>query len=176
MLVVVHAGEILMEQRPPEGIWGGLLSLPELNRLLSGDSDVDLHQQLALALSSFGDIDDIAVLNSFIHGFTHYRLSVTPVHVTLRERYLMASQSSSTSSLQGSTTFQFTGAAYFPNATFDGSGASGLGSSTNQCMYLLAGSLVLAGNSYFNSACWGVGTLSFTAVSPQTSYSAKLSK
>ena len=94
MLVVVHAGEILMEQRPPEGIWGGLLSLPELNRLLSGDSDVDLHQQLALALSSFGDIDDIAVLNSFIHGFTHYRLSVTPVHVTLRERYLMASQSS----------------------------------------------------------------------------------
>ena len=89
---------------------------------------------------------------------------------------VMASQSSSTSSLQGSTTFQFTGAAYFPNATFDGSGASGLGSSTNQCMYLLAGSLVLAGNSYFNSACWGVGTLSFTAVSPQTYYSAKLSK
>ncbi len=93
MLVVVHKGEILMEQRPPKGIWGGLLSLPELNRLSSGDPDVDLHEQLALALSSFGDIADMVVLNSFVHGFTHYRLSVMPVHVNLRERHWMAAQS-----------------------------------------------------------------------------------
>jgi A/G-specific adenine glycosylase len=93
MLVVVHKGEILMEQRPPEGIWGGLLSLPELNRLSSENSDVDLDEQLALALSSFGDIDEIMMLSSFVHGFTHYRLSVMPVHVTLRQRYVMAAQS-----------------------------------------------------------------------------------
>jgi A/G-specific adenine glycosylase len=93
MLVVVHKGEILMEQRPPEGIWGGLLSLPELNRLSSENSDVDLDEQLALALSSFGDIDEIIMLSSFVHGFTHYRLSVMPVHVTLRQRYVMAAQS-----------------------------------------------------------------------------------
>ena len=93
MLVVVHEGEILMEQRPPEGIWGGLLSLPELNRLSSGTSDVDLDEQLTLALSSFGDIDEIMMLSSFVHGFTHYRLSVMPVHVTLRQRHVMAAQS-----------------------------------------------------------------------------------
>ena len=93
MLVVVHEGEILMEQRPPEGIWGGLLSLPELNRLSSGISGVDLDEQLALALSSFGDIDDSVMLSSFVHGFTHYRLSVMPVHVTLRQRHVMAAQS-----------------------------------------------------------------------------------
>jgi A/G-specific adenine glycosylase len=95
MLVVLHEGEILMEQRPPEGIWGGLLSLPELNRLSSGTSDVDLDldEQLALALSSFGDIDDIAILCSFVHGFTHYRLSVMPVQITLRQRHVMAAQS-----------------------------------------------------------------------------------
>ena len=93
MLVVVHEGEILMEQRPPEGIWGGLLSLPELDRLSSKNSEVDLHEQLALALSSFGDIDDIAVLDGFVHGFTHYRLSVMPVHVRLRERHWLAAQS-----------------------------------------------------------------------------------
>ena len=93
MLVVVHEGEILMEQRPPEGIWGGLLSLPELNRLSSENSDVDLDEQLALALSSFGDIDEIMMLSSFVHGFTHYRLSVMPVSVTLRRRYVMAAQS-----------------------------------------------------------------------------------
>jgi A/G-specific adenine glycosylase len=93
MLVVVHKGEILMEQRPPEGIWGGLLSLPELDRLSSENSDVDLDEQLALALSSFGDIDEIIMLSSFVHGFTHYRLSVMPVHVTLRQRHMMAAQS-----------------------------------------------------------------------------------
>ena len=93
MLVVVHKGEILMEQRPPEGIWGGLLSLPELNRLSSENSDVDLDEQLALALSSFGDIDEIMMLSSFVHGFTHYRLSVMPVQVTLRQRHVMAAQS-----------------------------------------------------------------------------------
>jgi A/G-specific adenine glycosylase len=93
MLVVVHEGEILMEQRPPEGIWGGLLSLPELNRLSSENSDVDLDEQLTLALSSFGDIDEVMMLSSFVHGFTHYRLSVMPVHVTLRQRYVMAAQS-----------------------------------------------------------------------------------
>ena len=94
MLVVLHEGEILMEQRPPEGIWGGLLSLPELNRLSSGTSDVDLDldEQLALAISSFGDIDDIAMLSSFVHGFTHYRLSVMPVQITLRQRHVMAAQ------------------------------------------------------------------------------------
>ena len=93
MLVVVHEGEILMEQRPPEGIWGGLLSLPELNRLSSENSDVDLDEQLTLALSSFGDIDEVMMLSSFVHGFTHYRLSVMPVHVTLRQRHVMAAQS-----------------------------------------------------------------------------------
>ena len=92
MLVVVHQGEILMEQRPPKGIWGGLLSLPELNRLSPGDADVDLHEQLAFALSSFGDIDEIKTLSGFVHGFTHYRLSVMPVHITLRQRHLMAAQ------------------------------------------------------------------------------------
>jgi A/G-specific adenine glycosylase len=70
-----------------------LLSLPELNRLSLVDSDIELHEQLALALSSFGDIDDIAMLGSFVHSFTHYRLSVMPVRVRLRQRHVMVAQS-----------------------------------------------------------------------------------
>jgi len=93
MLVVIHDGDILMEQRPPRGIWGGLLSLPELNRLSAASPDDDLHEQLALALSSFGEIESVQPLAGFVHGFTHYRLSVAPVQVRLRERHLMASQS-----------------------------------------------------------------------------------
>ena len=93
MLVVVHDGDILMEQRPPRGIWGGLLSLPELARLSAAAVDDDLPAQLALALSSFGEIESVQPLAVFVHGFTHYRLSVAPVQVRLRERHLMAAQS-----------------------------------------------------------------------------------
>ena len=93
MLVVVHDGDILMEQRPPKGIWGGLLSLPELDRLSTAAVDDDLPAQLALALSSLGEIESVQPLAGFIHGFTHYRLSVAPVEIRLRERYRMAAQS-----------------------------------------------------------------------------------
>lgn len=93
MLIVVHDGDILMEQRPARGIWGGLLSLPELNRLATGEVDADLPAQLALALSSFGEIESVQPLAVFVHGFTHYRLSVAPVQVGLRERHRMAAQS-----------------------------------------------------------------------------------
>ena len=41
MLLVQHEGEILLEQRPPEGIWGGLLSLPELLRLQEETSSAE---------------------------------------------------------------------------------------------------------------------------------------
>jgi A/G-specific adenine glycosylase len=93
MLVVIHDGDILMEQRPPKGIWGGLLSLPELDRLSTAKVGDDFSAQLALALSSFGEIESVQTLAGFIHGFTHYRLSVAPVQVRLQERHLMAAQS-----------------------------------------------------------------------------------
>jgi A/G-specific adenine glycosylase len=93
MLIVVHDGDILMEQRPPRGIWGGMLSLPELDRLSQAPVEDDLPAQLAQALSSFGEIESVQALVGFMHGFTHYRLSVTPVQIRLRERHLMAAQS-----------------------------------------------------------------------------------
>jgi A/G-specific adenine glycosylase len=33
------------------------------------------------------------MLGSFVHGFTHYRLSVMPVQVRLRQRHVMVAQS-----------------------------------------------------------------------------------
>lgn len=93
MLVVIHDGDILMEQRPPQGIWGGLMSLPELDRLSSASVENDLPRQIAQALSPFGEIESVQALASFVHGFTHYRLSVAPMEIRLRERHFMAAQS-----------------------------------------------------------------------------------
>lgn len=91
MLVVLHKGEVLLEQRPPQGIWGGLLSLPELSRLGEPSLAPELGE-VALVLADFGDVQAIEPLPAFMHAFTHYRLQVLPLKVTLGRRNTPAAQ------------------------------------------------------------------------------------
>ncbi len=91
MLVVLHKGEVLLEQRPPQGIWGGLQSLPELLRLGEESLTPEIGE-VALALASFGDVHAVEPLPAFTHAFTHYRLHVLPLKVTLGKRQPGAAQ------------------------------------------------------------------------------------
>lgn len=91
MLVVLHKGDVLLEQRPPQGIWGGLLSLPELSRLGEESLAPDIGE-IALALSDFGEVQAAEPLPAFTHAFTHYRLQVQPLKVTLARRASGAAQ------------------------------------------------------------------------------------
>ncbi len=91
MLVVLHKGDVLLEQRPPHGIWGGLLSLPELSRLGEESLAPDIGE-IALALSDFGEVQAAEPLPAFTHAFTHYRLQVQPLKVTLARRASGAAQ------------------------------------------------------------------------------------
>ena len=70
MLVVVSQGEVLLEKRPPSGIWGGLWSLPEVEA--GADPARTLERDWGLAASS------AAALPAFEHAFTHFTLEVTP--------------------------------------------------------------------------------------------------
>jgi A/G-specific adenine glycosylase len=92
MLVVLHEGEVLMERRPGHGIWGGLLSLPELSRMQSADTEHVSQDKLEVALAEFGEIAGFDVLPHFSHGFTHYKLQVAPVRVQLLRRFALAGQ------------------------------------------------------------------------------------
>ena len=75
MLIVRDAdGRVLLEQRPPVGIWAALWSLPETNDVASA-SDVLRDRYGVRAESSFA-------LAGFVHGFSHYHLRVTPLVVT----------------------------------------------------------------------------------------------
>lgn len=94
MLVVEHRGAILLEQRPPSGIWGGLLSLPELDRLLTTVPAKIGSKTLASALAAFGEVGSFEPLPSFVHAFTHYKLTVHPMRVSLSRRCKQAAQSS----------------------------------------------------------------------------------
>ena len=73
VLVLERDGMVLLEQRSPLGIWGGLWSLPEMP--VAGD--VSAH-----VASRFGAITGaVQVLPPIAHGFTHFALTMHPLRL-----------------------------------------------------------------------------------------------
>ena len=71
LMVVNQFGEVLLEKRPPTGIWGGLWGFPEIQ--IDDDLSVISQKQTGLELNDFEHWD------SFRHTFSHYHLDITPV-------------------------------------------------------------------------------------------------
>jgi len=69
LLWIRHDGLTLLEQRPPRGIWGGLLSLPECEN----DDIAAACRRLGIQLEG-----EPRRLPPFEHVFTHFRLQATP--------------------------------------------------------------------------------------------------
>ncbi len=77
LLLTNPAGDILLERRPPAGIWGGLWSLPEAPR---EHEDIDaIRAWCADALHC--RVDTIEDLPEIRHGFTHFVLTIRPLRV-----------------------------------------------------------------------------------------------
>jgi A/G-specific adenine glycosylase len=68
MLVLKDGDSILLEKRPPTGIWGGLWSLPE-----AADEAA-----LAALAHRFGSGEPLQRLASMSHTFTHFKLDIEP--------------------------------------------------------------------------------------------------
>jgi A/G-specific adenine glycosylase len=88
MLVVIDRGQVLLEQRPGSGIWGGLLSLPEVDGHLPLDEDAE---ELDIGAASeaaekFGVVAETETLLPLEHGFTHYKLHIHPYRIALASR------------------------------------------------------------------------------------------
>ena len=84
MLMMIRHDSVLLERRPPTGIWGGLWSLPEL------PDDVD-------AVRYCNDRFDARVelapqLAAIEHGFTHYRLTIRPQPCVVKSQGLRAEE------------------------------------------------------------------------------------
>ena len=75
MLVILSRGEVLLEKRPPTGIWGGLWCLPELP--VEEDVFAVLHKRFGLKGRTVRELDRVE------HGFTHYSLSIFPVEIAV---------------------------------------------------------------------------------------------
>jgi A/G-specific adenine glycosylase len=77
MLVLVAGGDVLLEKRPPSGIWGGLWCFPE------APSSEDAVQ---LAARHRCEVRMTTPLPTVSHGFTHFTLDIEPVVAHARKR------------------------------------------------------------------------------------------
>lgn len=98
MLVIVDRGQVLLQQRPNLGIWGGLLCLPDLGGFAEVDAALARGQQetdiaIARAVAPFGELGTAERLPAIVHGFTHFKLHITPYRIGLRRRLDIAAQS-----------------------------------------------------------------------------------
>lgn len=76
MMMIANArGEILMQRRPPSGIWGGLLSLPEIP--LENDTAQWCKTNLGITIN---ELQRWPVMR---HTFSHFHLDISPVHACL---------------------------------------------------------------------------------------------
>ncbi|WP_295760188.1 A/G-specific adenine glycosylase [Undibacterium sp.] len=97
MLVLIHEGQVLLEQRPDSGIWGGLLSLPEIGgmRDFQATEVLAMSEQLPAArqlFGQFGELTEMLALPDFSHVFTHFKLHVTPLRASISKRHAMVAQ------------------------------------------------------------------------------------
>ena len=70
LMVVNQHGEVLLEKRPPAGIWGGLWSFPEISA--PDQISAEAFDRIGLI------IDDCDLWQPFRHTFSHYHLDITP--------------------------------------------------------------------------------------------------
>ena len=70
LVVIDEQQRVLLESRPPAGIWGGLQSLPELT-----GSDVQPWLQKQLGCSAVA----VSPAPTFVHAFSHFHLRITPL-------------------------------------------------------------------------------------------------
>jgi A/G-specific adenine glycosylase len=66
-------GRLLLQRRPPTGVWAQLWSLPEADDMQAAQRDLVRNQGLRSGEIAFRP------LPPFVHTFSHYRLEVTPL-------------------------------------------------------------------------------------------------
>ncbi|MEO8401472.1 MAG: A/G-specific adenine glycosylase [Gammaproteobacteria bacterium] len=81
LLILQNANCVLLEKRPPVGIWGGLWSLPEIINFTDEDAIHAVCRQRFQIQSNTVKLDE-----PFRHTFSHFHLDILPALVTLKTK------------------------------------------------------------------------------------------
>lgn len=78
LLLQTPKGEIMLQQRPQNGIWGGLWSLPEI--------EYNIRTLKRRVTQQFGELKALEKWSPWRHTFSHYHLDIHPVLCQLHKR------------------------------------------------------------------------------------------
>jgi A/G-specific adenine glycosylase len=67
--ILLYRGQVLLERRPSSGLWGGLWTFPELGK---GNAEAYCRREFGCTLDRTRRLDPIE------HGFTHFKLTISP--------------------------------------------------------------------------------------------------
>jgi A/G-specific adenine glycosylase len=90
-LLVIARDQVLLERRPGLGIWGGLLSLPELAAQTLPDAVREAADWAATKGLACRNCEPLAPL---VHGFTHFELHLVPLRLHLDSPMPLAGETS----------------------------------------------------------------------------------
>ena len=77
LMLTTIQGEVLLEKRPEQGIWGSLWSFPQC----SESSDIEAW----LTKNQYQPIDKMLLHPEFRHTFSHYHLDIKPVQILVHK-------------------------------------------------------------------------------------------
>ena len=77
-ILLMHGNDILLEKRAPQGIWGGLWCLPQIE-----DGQGVLEDYVLACGMAVNGREDMA---EFTHTFTHYKLHISPVLLRIESK------------------------------------------------------------------------------------------
>ena len=76
LIVAAQDGQVLLERRPPNGVWGGLYAFPEVRE------DVQAERWCLNVVNN--EPLHVHTLPELVHTFSHFRLRIRPELVVLR--------------------------------------------------------------------------------------------
>ena len=84
MLIIIMQKEVLLEQRPSKGLWGGLWCLPEM----------PVNENISFyCTQNFGiKIEQLIHLSTIDHSFTHFKLRIHPRFILANSKKLKINQ------------------------------------------------------------------------------------
>lgn len=85
MLILHQGNQILLEKRPPSGIWGGLWSFPETDYT----QDLVVHAKQRFGL----DVETEQPLATLSHAFTHFKLHINPQPLMVVSKHTQLNES-----------------------------------------------------------------------------------
>ncbi len=80
LLITNPQGQVLLQQRPSTGIWGGLWSFPEITKKEINEQDAQQWCQEQFQT----DLLQQQCWPKFRHTFSHYHLEISPIHLQLK--------------------------------------------------------------------------------------------